>query len=171
MKKVFFVLSLLCFLQMISASGLGQAKRTFQIENNELKLPAPILFETGTDKLKPESYELLAIVKDYLQEKNYITLLRIEGHTDDNGNPAKNQELSEKRATAIVRWLVDQGVACERLLAVGFGSTKPLAANDSPENKAKNRRMAFVNVALRGRVIGGLPEDGGGKVAGKSCLK
>ena len=171
MKKVFFVLSLLCFLQLISVSGLGQTRRTFQIENNELKLPAPIVFETGTDKLRPESYELLAIVKEYLQEKTYISLLRIEGHMDDNGNPVKTQELSEKRATAIARWLIEQGIACERLLAVGFGSSKPLVANNSPENRAKNRRMGFVNVALRGRVIGGLPEDGGGKVAGFPCQK
>ena len=171
MKKLFLALSLLCFLQIISLHGQGQSKRTFQIENNELKLPAPVGFETGSDKLKPESYEVLAIVKDYLQEKAYISTLRIEGHTDDNGNPAKNQELSEKRALAVARWLISQGIACERLVVVGFGASKPLAANDSAENRAKNRRLAFVNVALRGRVIGGLPVDGGGKVAGNLCPK
>jgi OOP family OmpA-OmpF porin len=171
MKKLFFVLSLLCFLQIAGLTGQGQTRRTFQIENNELKLPAPIVFEIGSDKLKPESYEVLAIVKEYLQEKTYVSLLRVEGHMDDNGNAMKNQELSEKRALAIARWLIEQGIACERLLAVGFGSTKPLAANDTPENRAKNRRMAFVNVALRGRIIGGLPEDGGGKLAGKRCQK
>jgi OmpA-OmpF porin, OOP family len=171
MKKLFFALSLLCFLQIASLTGQGQARRTFQIENNELKLPAPVVFETGSDRLKPESYEVLAIVKEYLQEKTYISLLRIEGHMDDNGAAVKNQQLSEKRALAIARWLIEQGIACQRLLAVGFGSTKPLAANDSLENRAKNRRMTFVNVALRSRTIGGLPEDGGGKVAGKLCPK
>jgi outer membrane protein OmpA-like peptidoglycan-associated protein len=102
MKKLFFALSLLCFLQIAGLTGQGQARRTFLIENNELKLPAHIVFETGSDRLKPESYEVLAIVKEYLQEKTYISLLRIEGHMDDNGTPVKNQQLSEKRAIASV---------------------------------------------------------------------
>ncbi len=98
-----------------------------------------------------------------------ITLMRIEGHTDGDGNASDSQALSEKRAMAVTRWLVGAGVDCHRLIAVGFGGSKPVAANDTPENKAANRRIAFIPAALHGRAIGGMPVDAGGQVAGDSC--
>src|SRR6185436_16127071 len=55
-------------------------------ENGHLKLPGPVVFETGSDKLKPESDEVLAVVKNYLDAKPEITLLRVEGHTDMDGD-------------------------------------------------------------------------------------
>lgn len=147
----------------------AKAPRTFQLEGNELKLPGPVVFETGGDKLRPESDAVLAVVVDYLAAKSYISLLRIEGHTDSDGRPDANQALSERRAQAVARWLVSKGVDCKRLLPVGFGGSKPVAPSDTPQGKAQNRRVAFVNAALRGRPIGGLPVDGGGKVAGDPC--
>ncbi len=142
---------------------------TFELVGNELKLPAPVLFETGSDKLKPESDAALHHVRDYLAAKTYISLMRIEVHTDNLGNVDYNQRLSEKRAMAIARALVALGIDCNRLIPVGFGATKPVAPNDTAENRAKNRRIAFANAALRGRPIGGLPVDGGGRVAGDPC--
>jgi len=65
--------------------------------------------------------------------------------------------------------LVKMGVDCKRLSAVGFGGTKPIAANDTPDGKAANQRVCFINAALRGHAIGGTPLDGGGKVAGDTC--
>jgi OOP family OmpA-OmpF porin len=65
--------------------------------------------------------------------------------------------------------LVTHGVDCKRLIAVGFGGSKPIAPNDSPEHKAENRRTVFVNAALRGHAIGGMPTDGGGDLAGDLC--
>ncbi len=141
----------------------------FQLESGALKLPGPIVFETNSDKLSPVSDEVLQIVVDYLDAKPDVTLLRIEGHTDTDGNPATNQTLSEKRAMAVARWLVGQGVKCDRLMPVGFGQTKPIVPNDTPDNKAMNRRVSFVNAALRGRPIGGIPVDGGGKPSGDPC--
>jgi hypothetical protein len=64
---------------------------------------------------------------------------------------------------------VAQGLDCSRLVAVGFGSSKPIADNRTPEGKAANRRVVFANAALRGRPIGGAPLDGGGKSAGSVC--
>jgi len=145
--------------------------RTFEIKNNELKLPSPILFETGTDKLLPESDKALEHVKAYLDQKDYITILRIEGHTDSDGDDQANQTLSEKRALSVARWLVGKGVDCTRLMPVGFGENKPVRSNETAEGKAENRRMVFSNAALRGRPIGGMPVDGGGMVAGDPCAK
>jgi OOP family OmpA-OmpF porin len=144
-------------------------KPKYSVEGGQLKLPGPVVFETGKATLKPESDEVLQIVHDYLKDKQDITLLRIEGHTDSDGNDADNQRLSEGRSLAVAQWLVGKGIDCKRLIPVGFGETKPVAANDTAENKAQNRRTAFVNAALKGRPIGGMPVDGGGKVAGDPC--
>jgi OOP family OmpA-OmpF porin len=142
---------------------------SFQVENGALKLPGPVLFETGKDTLRPASDPVLELVKAYLVAKPMITVLRIEGHTDNLGNSAANQALSEKRALSCARWLVAHGVDCKRLLPVGFGDAKPIAPNNTADGRAMNRRMSFVNAALKGKPIGGLPLDGGGKVAGNAC--
>ena len=144
----------------------------FQMENGALKLPGAVVFVTGSDVLKPESEEVLQVVKDYLDAKPKITLLRIEGHTDNDGTKEANQTLSEKRAMAVARWLTAAGEKCDRLLPVGFGQTKPIAGTadkQTADEKTLNRRVAFVNAALDGRPIGGMPVDGGGKVAGDAC--
>jgi OOP family OmpA-OmpF porin len=144
----------------------------FQMENGALKLPGPVVFETGSDKLKQESDEVLDVVKDYLESKPEITQLRIEGHTDNEGNKAANQKLSELRALAVARWLTAKGIDCKRLLPVGFGQMKPVAGTaekQSADDKSQNRRTAFVNAALKGKAIGGMPVDGGGTIAGDAC--
>jgi len=141
----------------------------YKLEGSEVKISNPVLFEPGTEKLKPESTAALEIIKQYLTDKTYISLLRVEGHSDNDGNANANQQLTEKRALAICKKLVEMGVDCKRLIAVGFGGSKPVADNGTPEGKAENRRISFVNVSLRDHVIGGLPVDGGGKVAGEVC--
>jgi len=79
--------------------------------------------------------------------------------------------LTEKRATAVGRWLVAHGIDCKRLLAVGFGSNKPIADNATPDGRAQNRRITISNAALRGRLIGGMPADGGGQPASDDLCK
>jgi OmpA-OmpF porin, OOP family len=145
------------------------AKPTFKLEGSELVLPSPITFKSGSDTLTEESTPALEYVRAYLEAKSYISALRIEGHTDADG--ADSQSLSEKRALAVTRWLVEKGVDCKRLVPVGFGNTKPVADNATPEGKVQNRRVAFFNAALRDRPIGGLPVDGGKKLAGDPCAK
>lgn len=157
----------LLFIALSILSGVGRswAQATppaFQLAGNVLVLPSPLTFEPGTAKLTPASEPVLQYINQYLEAKTYISLLRIESHVADG---TTGQALSEKRATAVVSWLVSHGVDCHRLLPVGFGSTKPVAA----ANAEANTRIEAVNVALRGRTIGGLPTDGGGKVAGDPC--
>jgi OOP family OmpA-OmpF porin len=148
---------------------VGRVKTTeFTVENGVLKLPAPIEFDLNGDKLLPSSDATLQIVEDYLDARQDITLLRIEGHTDTEGNAAANQTLSEKRALTVARWLVGVGIHCERLLPVGFGGTKPFVPNDAA-NKAQNRRIAFVIASLKGKPVNGLAVDGSGKPAGDPC--
>lgn len=142
---------------------------TAVIENGALKLPGPVLFETGSDVLKPESDPVLTVVKDYLVAKPAVTLLRIEGHTDNVGIPADNQRLSERRSLSVARWLVAHGIKCSRLIPVGFGDRKPVADNATPAGREQNRRTVFINAELSSKPIGGFPVDGGGTVAGDPC--
>lgn len=177
MKKKTFLSVLPClilaFAVSVAAQGDGGATpKPYVIENNELKLTAPaVVFAERSDKLLPQSEKALGIVKDYLSEKKVITLLRIEGHTDAGKDAGADQQLSERRALSVARWLVEKGVDCKRLVAVGFGATKPVAANDTAAHKAQNLRIAFVNAAMLNRAIGGMPADGGGKTAGDVCPK
>lgn len=145
------------------------AKLVFEQENGHLKLPGPVQFETGKAILKPESDAVLDVVRQYLEAKPEITLLRIEGHTDNVGIAADNQKLSEARSAAVAQWLIGKGISCKRLIPVGFGQDKPVGDNKVPEGREANRRTAFVNAELKTKPIGGMPVDGGGKVAGDPC--
>lgn len=144
--------SLLVAATLVSSVAFAQPK--FELDGNALKVPE-------------NSEAALAHVKAYLEAKPYITKLRIEVHTDTGGEQA--QKLTDARALSVAQALVKAGVDCKRLIAVGFGDTKPVAPNDTPENKAQNRRTVFVNAELKGRAIGGMPLDGGGHVAGDAC--
>ena len=128
----------------------------YRLDGNRLELPGPITFSGA--QLDPASDPALEHARGYMAAKDAITLLRIEGHADD-------QALSERRALAVGRWLVAHGIDCKRLLAVGFGSTKPIADASTPEGKAQNTRIELHNAALRGRPIGGASLEGGGQVA------
>lgn len=72
--------------------------------------------------------------------------IRVEGHTDSSGKAEANKVLSMRRAAAVAAYLVKAGVAKERIEAEGFGADKPVASNDTPEGKAKNRRIGFTVV-------------------------
>ena len=133
-----------------------------------LDLPGPIVFATGSDQLSPESAPALKRVAAYLAQRADVTLLRIEGHTDNQGMKRQNQRLSEARALSVASWLVRNGVDCKRLFPVGFGDTKPLVENNDDDNRAKNRRTVFINAAVQGKEVGGV-RDGGGHVAGDPC--
>jgi len=154
---------------LILASGSALADTKYEIKDNELVVPYVIVYETAKATLKPESGEAIGYVKGYLANKSYISTLRIEVHTDSMGGTESNQLLSEKRALEVAKTLVAKGVDCKRLIPVGFGETKPVADNKSAEGRAQNRRTTFVNAALRGKAIGGMPLEGGGKVAGDPC--
>src|SRR4026207_1253965 len=136
-------MKLLFTILVISASLFCNAQLP-KIENGKLVLEKAVAFKTGSDELTDEGKEALMQVKEFLIQKDYITTLRVEGHTDNSVAASAGQVLTEKRALAVCKWLVANGIDCKRLIAVGFGSTKPIASNDNPIDKAQNRRIDFV---------------------------
>ncbi|HEY4119581.1 MAG TPA: OmpA family protein [Byssovorax sp.] len=131
-----------------------------------LKIPAPVKFATGSDVLTAESDVTLKYVAEYLSKKPETEVMRIEGHTDNVGGADPNQKLSEKRALSVARWLVKNGIACKRLLPVGFGETNPVADNNTDDGKAQNRRTVFIDAIVSGKKVS---DHEGGRVAGDPC--
>ena len=105
-----------------------------------------IYFDTGSDRVRPESAPTLKEIAGMLTEHSDLKLT-IEGHTDNVGNAASNQTLSEKRAAAVRQLLIDQySVDGARLTAKGIGATKPVGSNDTPEGRQNNRRVELVKM-------------------------
>lgn len=101
-----------------------------------------VFFDTDSYTLRDESKIELEKLAQFM-ETNAAVAIEIGGHTDDIGSDTDNQVLSERRASAVVEYLVSRGIAPERLSSVGYGESAPLVANDSQENRAKNRRTEF----------------------------
>ncbi len=145
--------------------GVGAEEPAFVITANQLALPVPIGFATDAATITEASAPALTHIAAFLAAKPGITMLRIEVHSDDLGEAAAALALTRSRALAVVAALVARGVARERLIAVGFGGSKPLVDPATAEGRTMNRRVVAQVAALRGHALGGMPLDGGGSVA------
>ncbi|MBR0752887.1 OmpA family protein [Bradyrhizobium jicamae] len=104
---------------------------------------ARIRFESGKADIVADSAGLLdRLIETAMRCPS--TTIEIAGHTDSDGDEAANQTLSEKRAQAVVDYMVRAGLPANRFMPVGYGSTQPLGANDTEDGKAQNRRIDFV---------------------------
>ena len=125
-----------------------QSRRGVSIEIN-----ANVLFEPGRAELQPGSLTVLRAVADKLRNEPFN--LEITGHTDllpiSNSVFASNWELSAVRATSVVRLLAENGIAPERMLAIGREASKPIAPNNTPEGRSRNRRVELM-------ILSGLPD-------------
>ena len=112
-----------------------------------LNMPSNITFDVNRSEIKPQFNEVLNSVAIVLNEYNQ-SLVDIVGHTDSDGPDGYNQELSEKRAASVSRYLVTQLVDGRRLETVGAGETQPIAPNSTAAGKAQNRRVEIKIVPL-----------------------
>ena len=105
-------------------------------------ITAPILFEFGKTSILPSSYPVLEqAVLEVGRNSNFYIIC--EGHTDNTGSVERNEVLSFKRANSVKQYLIKLGVDREKIIAVGRGSRMPIAPNDTPEGRAKNRRVVM----------------------------
>lgn len=116
------------------------------VVNNDIKVGEKIalqniFFDPGKSYLLPESYIELNKLAQYLMKNSGIQI-QVNGHTDKSGLNLKNQKVSELRAREVFEYLIKKGVQ-NKLYFKGFGSSQPIASNDTDEGKAKNRRVEF----------------------------
>ncbi len=135
------------------ASGLSQVmaslinQRTVSIDQTKrgvvIDISASMLFRTGEAALQPGMLDVLRQVAAVLSKEELP--IEVEGHSDDipiaTAQFPSNWELSSARASSVARMLIDNGVPAKRLAVVGLASNQPLVPNDSPENRARNRRV------------------------------
>lgn len=127
-------------------AGLGENSGCPVIKEEDktvmMKAMKGLFFETGSSTIKTESYRVLDGVLNVLSsDPNYK--LSIEGHTDNTGSDEINNKLSYERALAAKTYLMDKGIDASRILATGYGSSKPIASNDTEEGRKQNRRVVF----------------------------
>jgi outer membrane protein OmpA-like peptidoglycan-associated protein len=102
-----------------------------------------VYFQTGEAVLNDEAKEELNQLVDILEKNSKLTIA-VSGHTDNMGDSRSNLELSRLRAEAVISYLAAKGIATSRLSAKGYGSSKPLASNDTSEGRELNRRVEYI---------------------------
>ena len=123
-----------------SANG---CRTTALVIGEQIVIRDKIVFESGKAVIVPSSEAVLEGLASVLASHHEIARLAIEGHTDDLGPEQLNLALSQARAAAVMRWLIEHGVDERRLQASGYGSRRPLKPNSSPAEREANRRVDF----------------------------
>ncbi|MGB9671005.1 MAG: OmpA family protein [Halothiobacillaceae bacterium] len=126
--------------QQTAGTGIDVSR---QGENIVLSFPDQISFDTGRADIKPQFMRTLDNVAQTLRQYDR-TRIEIAGHTDSTGSMEGNQRLSENRANAVRSYLASRGVAPERMYAVGYGASRPIASNATAEGRAQNRRVEII---------------------------
>ena len=128
----------------VNASGcpIPAAAKTAEVTEAGTWIYESIQFETNKADLKASSYPALYEIANGLRAQPSMRL-EVQGHTDNRGDAGYNRMLSEKRAQAVVRYLVGKGIDSNRLIAKGYGDTRPIASNETVEGRAANRRVEF----------------------------
>ena len=124
--------------QATQGSGV-QVSRTAD-DQLKLQVPSDISFAVGSAAIDPRLRPVLDAFAAGL-DKDRNTLVRVVGHTDNTGSDAINEPLSQRRAESVRNYLEDRGIKADRVEVAGRGSREPVVANDSPEDRARNRRV------------------------------
>lgn len=109
-------------------------------DNIILNMPGNVTFMTNSADINASFYQVLTSVALVLKEFDK-TVVDIAGHADSSGPDDKNLELSQRRAGSVSGYLAGQGINPQRLIATGYGETRPIASNDTAEGRAQNRRV------------------------------
>ncbi|MFT5683612.1 MAG: OOP family OmpA-OmpF porin [Myxococcota bacterium] len=116
------------------------------VSQEKIEILEKVFFDLNKATIKSESFPLLNDIADLLKEYPDITLIQVEGHTDARGSASSNRRLSQSRATSVRQYLIDKGIAAERMTAKGFGEDVPLEEASTEAAWEQNRRVEFVIV-------------------------
>ncbi|MFN3785438.1 MAG: OmpA family protein, partial [Thiothrix sp.] len=119
-----------------------------QDNNIILTMPDAITFDFGRAEVKPQFYAVLNNLANTLNQFPE-TRIQIAGHTDSVGSDAANLKLSQQRANNVRAYLAGVGVAAQRMQAVGYGETRPIADNSTPAGQAMNRRVEITLIPVQ----------------------
>jgi OOP family OmpA-OmpF porin len=122
-----------------------------KLQGAKITVKGTIFFAPNTAVIEARSTALLTEIANLLIQHPELLQVEVQGHTDDTGSEARNAALSEDRAAAVKDWLGKAGVERDRLMAKGYGATKPLAPNVTEQNRARNRRVEFVVLQRAGQ--------------------
>jgi outer membrane protein OmpA-like peptidoglycan-associated protein len=122
--------------------GCPEYKRIIETKDELITLQ-PIEFEFDKDVLRESAYPILDEVVQALANNPGITLIEVEGHTDEQGSDAYNLDLSKRRAATVMRYLIDHGIDSLRLTSQGYGERRPVDPRHTQEAYTINRRVAF----------------------------
>jgi chemotaxis protein MotB len=133
--------------KFITANGLQEkVSVSYQDGQLELNMGDAVLFPTGKADLKPEALDILKRLSVMFDKSD--SKIVVEGHTDDvpiqGGAFPSNWELSSSRASSVVRYMESTGVASDRFIVIGYNQFSPLEPNNSPDHRAKNRRVKVI---------------------------
>jgi OmpA-OmpF porin, OOP family len=126
--------------------GCPKKYTLLEVKKERIEIKQQVHFATAKFRVLPDSFPLLNQVVQVLNDFPKMRI-SIEGHTDTVGKEVTNMRLSQRRAEAVRDYLVSKGITPDRLEAVGYGPTKPIASNKTAKGKAKNRRTEFRIVA------------------------
>lgn len=129
--------------------GPGQQANLQGCKEGSVVALSGVNFDSGKATLTGQAKTILDSVADALKASADVHV-EIDGHTDNVGSGASNQKLSEARAKSVKKYLVEKGVAADRMTTKGFGMSQPLVANDTPEGREQNRRIEFKVVSGQG---------------------
>jgi outer membrane protein OmpA-like peptidoglycan-associated protein len=116
-------------------------------DNITLNMPGNITFPTNSADLNASFYEVLNSVAQVVNEFEQ-TVIEVAGHTDSTGSDTYNQQLSERRAQSVARYLGTRNVRTDRLIEIGMGEGRPIATNDTVDGRQANRRVELTLVPL-----------------------
>lgn len=124
----------------IAAGKLAEGKFQYALVLSDDSVKFPVNAAT----LSPEAEQRLSAFTEKLKADNKNVYLEIQGHTDNSGAPGYNNELGEKRAEAVRKFLSQHGVALNRMATISYGEDAPVAPNDTREGRAQNRRVVVM---------------------------
>jgi len=115
-----------------------------RVRQRQIVIRRQVNFATDSAEILPDSTQLLTEIADVIMRHPEITLIEIQGHTDNRGGRQHNMDLSQRRAEAVRDWLVQHGITASRLRAQGYGPDQPRVPNITAANRARNRRVQFM---------------------------